>query len=47
MTSGEQGDRAVAAVNGTFFDINHSDAPIYTSLSGDGTRWARPHRSRR
>lgn len=42
MTSGEQGERAVAAVNGTFFDIDHSDAPIYTSLSGDGTMMGSP-----
>src|SRR5699024_6174844 len=33
MKSGERGAQAVAAVNGTFFDINHSDAPIYSSVS--------------
>ena len=33
MTQGEKGQQAVAAVNGTFFDINHSDAPIYSSVS--------------
>lgn len=38
MRSGENGERAVAAVNGTFFDINHSDAPIFTSVSRDGLR---------
>ncbi|MFC7374640.1 MULTISPECIES: phosphodiester glycosidase family protein [unclassified Brachybacterium] len=42
MTSGPQGDQAVAAVNGTFFDINHSDAPIYTSVSRDGVRMGSP-----
>lgn len=38
MRQGEGGERAVAAVNGTFFDINHSDAPIYTSVSTEGLR---------
>lgn len=38
MHAGERGDRAVAAVNGTFFDINHSDAPLRTSMSSDGVR---------
>lgn len=38
MREGPRGDRAVAAVNGTFFDINHSDAPIYTSVSSEGLR---------
>jgi hypothetical protein len=33
MGAGERGAQAVAAVNGTFFDINHSDAPIYSSVS--------------
>lgn len=38
MHQGPRGKEAVAAVNGTFFDINHSDAPIYTSVSSDGLR---------
>lgn len=38
MHAGERGDRAVAAVNGTFFDINHSDAPLRTSMSSAGVR---------
>ena len=38
MRSGERGERAVAAVNGTFFDIDHSDAPLRTSISSDGVR---------
>lgn len=38
MHQGPRGKQAVAAVNGTFFDINHSDAPIYTSVSSDGLR---------
>lgn len=38
MREGKNGERAVAAVNGTFFDINHSDAPIFTSVSSDGLR---------
>ncbi|GAA4513645.1 hypothetical protein [Brevibacterium yomogidense] len=38
MASGDHGGQAVAAVNGTFFDINHSDAPIYTSVSREGMR---------
>lgn len=42
MASGEHGDRAVAAVNGTFFDINHSDAPIYTSISQQGVQMGSP-----
>ena len=42
MGSGENGERAVAAVNGTFFDINHSDAPIYTSMSSEGVRMGSP-----
>ncbi|ATG54702.1 hypothetical protein CFK41_07935 [Brachybacterium ginsengisoli] len=42
MTSGGHGDRAVAAVNGTFFDINHSDAPIYTSVSQQGVEMGSP-----
>ncbi|MGO1439839.1 MAG: phosphodiester glycosidase family protein [Brevibacterium yomogidense] len=33
MASGEHGGQAVAAVNGTFFDINHTDAPIYSTVS--------------
>lgn len=33
MTSGERGDQAVAAINLGFFDINFSDAPVYTSVS--------------
>lgn len=42
MHTGEQGDKAVAAVNGTFFDINHSDAPTMTSVSRDGVRGGFP-----
>ncbi|WP_193103863.1 phosphodiester glycosidase family protein [Brachybacterium sp. FME24] len=42
MASGPSGDKAVAAVNGTFFDINHSDAPIYTSVSQDGVQMGSP-----
>ena len=38
MHAGDHGDRAVAAVNGTFFDINHSDAPLRTSISSGGVR---------
>ena len=38
MHQGPRGKEAVAAVNGTFFDINHSDAPIFTSVSSDGLR---------
>lgn len=38
MKGGPNGSKAVAAVNGTFFDINHSYAPIYTSVSQDGMR---------
>ena len=38
MKGGPNGSKAVAAVNGTFFDINHSYAPIYTSVSRDGMR---------
>lgn len=33
MTSGERGDQAVAAINSAFFDINFSDAPVYSSVS--------------
>lgn len=42
MSSGPQGDNAVAAVNGTFFDINYSDAPTLTSVSQDGVRGGLP-----
>ena len=38
MKGGKNGAKAVAAVNGTFFDINHSYAPIYTSVSRNGMR---------
>lgn len=38
MRAGDHGERAVAAVNGTFFDINHSDAPLRTSISSGGVR---------
>lgn len=38
MAGGSDGKKAVAAVNGTFFDINKSWAPIYTSVSKDGMR---------
>ncbi|MGO2037590.1 MAG: phosphodiester glycosidase family protein [Brevibacterium sp.] len=38
MQDGPDGAKAVAAVNGTFFDINHSYAPIYTSVAKDGMR---------
>ncbi|MGO1485881.1 MAG: phosphodiester glycosidase family protein, partial [Brevibacterium aurantiacum] len=38
MKGGKNGEKAVAAVNGTFFDINHSYAPIYTSVSRNGMR---------
>ena len=38
MRSGERGEQAVAAVNGGFFDINHSDAPQGTSVSSQGVR---------
>lgn len=38
MRSGARGEQAVAAVNGTFFDINHSDAPLNTSISAEGVR---------
>lgn len=38
MRAGDRGERAVAAVNGTFFDINHSDAPQRTSISSEGVR---------
>ncbi len=38
MGTGPDGKKAVAAVNGTFFDINHSYAPIYTSVSKEGMR---------
>jgi 3',5'-cyclic AMP phosphodiesterase CpdA len=36
--AGADGDRAVAAVNGTFFDMDKSGAPVYTSVSSDGVR---------
>lgn len=36
MRKGPNGSRAVAAVNGTFFDMNRSDAPIYTTISREG-----------
>lgn len=42
MTTGPQGDNAVAAVNGTFFDINYSDAPTLTSVGQDGVRGGFP-----
>src|SRR5690625_7524715 len=42
MRSGENGERAVAAVNGTFFDINHSDAPRYTSVGREGVQMGSP-----
>jgi hypothetical protein len=32
------GARAVAAVNGTFFDMDRSGAPVYTSISSRGIR---------
>ncbi|HLS32348.1 MAG TPA: hypothetical protein VK039_02055, partial [Brevibacterium sp.] len=38
MASGDRGGEAVAAVNGTFFDINHSYAPIYSSVSQEELR---------
>lgn len=38
MAGGPEGKKAVAAVNGTFFDINQSWAPIYTSVSREGMR---------
>lgn len=38
MAGGADGKNAVAAVNGTFFDINQSWAPIYTSVAEDGMR---------
>ena len=38
MSGGPDGKKAVAAVNGTFFDINESWAPIYTSVSKEGMR---------
>ncbi|WP_166975194.1 phosphodiester glycosidase family protein [Brevibacterium atlanticum] len=38
MAGGPDGKKAVAAVNGTFFDINQSWAPIYTSVSKEGMR---------
>ena len=33
MTSGDRGSQAVAAINSAFFDINFSDAPVYSSVS--------------
>ncbi|MCT1788913.1 phosphodiester glycosidase family protein [Dermabacter hominis] len=33
MTSGDRGSQAVAAINSSFFDINFSDAPVYSSVS--------------
>ncbi len=42
MRSGPRGKKAVAAVNGTFFDINNSDAPIFTSVSREGVRMGSP-----
>src|SRR5699024_4157168 len=42
MRSGKNGERAVAAVNGTFFDINHADAPSDTSVGRESVQMGSP-----